>query len=50
MEAAFPYEETPGQVKAIADVLDDMEAETPMGETKKQIKDKTKIKTRLKMP
>lgn len=29
-EAAFPYEETPGQVKAIDDVLADMEAETPM--------------------
>ena len=29
-EAAFPYEETPDQLKAIDDVLTDMEDETPM--------------------
>ena len=29
-EAAFPYEETPDQLKAIADVLADMEQEIPM--------------------
>jgi len=29
-EAAFPYEETPDQLKAIDDVLNDMENETPM--------------------
>ena len=30
MEAAFPYEETPDQIEAIADVKADMEAEKPM--------------------
>ena len=30
MEAAFPYEETPDQVTAIADVKADMESEAPM--------------------
>jgi transcription-repair coupling factor (superfamily II helicase) len=29
-EAAFPYEETPDQLKAIYDVIEDMEGETPM--------------------
>ena len=29
-EASFPYEETPDQLKAIEDVLADMEAESPM--------------------
>ena len=29
-EAAFPWEETPDQVKAISDVLDDMQAPRPM--------------------
>ncbi len=29
-EASFPYEETPGQMKAIDDVVDDMEKELPM--------------------
>ncbi|MDY0220149.1 MAG: transcription-repair coupling factor [Desulfobacterium sp.] len=29
-EATFPYEETPDQLKAIDDVLDDMASETPM--------------------
>lgn len=29
-EAGFPYEETPDQLKAIDDVLEDMEDETPM--------------------
>ncbi len=29
-EAGFPYAETPDQLKAIDDVLEDMEAETPM--------------------
>lgn len=29
-EETFPYEETPGQMKAIADVKHDMERETPM--------------------
>lgn len=30
MEAAFPYEETPDQLEAIADVKEDMESEKPM--------------------
>lgn len=29
-EATFPYEETPGQIKAIIDVKEDMETEEPM--------------------
>lgn len=30
MEASFPYEETPDQIEAIADVKEDMESEKPM--------------------
>ena len=30
MEEAFPYVETPDQLKAIADVKEDMEGEAPM--------------------
>lgn len=30
MEQVFPYEETPDQLKAIADVKADMESEKPM--------------------
>ncbi len=29
-EASFPYEETPDQLKAISEVLEDMQSETPM--------------------